>query len=74
MNSWYGEELNMKINLSKVIYDNLLLKEFKSFKQFNIYKNINCEEYIYIKKYYRNRCYLVKKLLKICKVEATSQA
>lgn len=62
----------MKINLKKIIYNELFLKELEFFKQFNIYKTINCMECIYIKKSFQNKYYIIKKVLKLCKAEATS--
>lgn len=62
----------MKINLKKIIYDESLLKELKFFKQFNIYKTIDCREYTYIKKIFKNKLYLFKENLKFFKAEVTS--
>lgn len=62
----------MKINLKKIIYDELLLKELEFFKQFNIYKTIDCKEYLYKKRIFRNNSYIFKERLKLVKVEGTN--
>lgn len=62
----------MKLNLKKITYNDLLLKELEYFKQFNIYKTTDCKEYIYIKKYYGNKCFLFKERIKLYKVEVTT--
>lgn len=62
----------MKVNLKKIIYSDLSLNKLEFFKQFNIYKIIDCKKYMYYKKNLSNNCYIFKKELKLCKVEVTN--
>lgn len=62
----------MKINVKKIIYDNFFGEDLEFFKEFNIYKIIDCKKYILTKKYINNRYFLYKERLKICSFENTT--
>lgn len=62
----------MKINLKRIIYDELFLNQLEFFKQFNIYKTIDCKEYICNKRKIRNNFFLFKERLKLCSFEGTN--
>lgn len=62
----------MKINLKGIIYDELFLNQLEFFKQFNIYKIIDCKEDICNKRRIRKNFFLFKERLKLCSVEGTN--